>query len=402
MQNADLNNRALELLRFTASHVRHVEALAKATGERFNIFQILGIGHREVITHSPILGELLNPKGSHGQGPIFLKLFLTYLEKNFQIHADFDLKSAKVDLEYSIAKIDERSGGRIDILISDSSGSPIIIENKIYAADQDNQLERYRTYRQKAYLLYLTLDGKLPSNYSVGDLEKIQCKCVSYEKDILTWLKECRKEAACLPNVRETITQYINLIKDLTNQSTNMNDDLIKKIVNNPENLAAFFELTNQEQAVKSNLAGQLYEKFDLLAKKYGFEFQKPLQGEDLSDGGEVGFYLSTKELDKHNLQIGFAFDKKNYRDFFYGYCRKFDAKKECSDNTKEEILSAFSTAFGKVESTHPFWSAFNYWEEYKDWDASTFEAILSGQFEKDLEIKIKKFEEITKKICPN
>ena len=61
-----LSPRSLELLRFTATQLRHADALNQATGEHFNIFQILRIGHLEVKTHSPILAELLNPKGRHG------------------------------------------------------------------------------------------------------------------------------------------------------------------------------------------------------------------------------------------------------------------------------------------------------------------------------------------------
>ena len=51
------------------------------TGEDFNIFGILGMERKEVKTHSKFLAELLNPKGSHLQGDMFLKLFIEYLNK---------------------------------------------------------------------------------------------------------------------------------------------------------------------------------------------------------------------------------------------------------------------------------------------------------------------------------
>jgi hypothetical protein len=35
---------------------------------------------------------------------------------------------------------------------------------------------------------------------------------ISYKEDILAWLDKCRKEVAVYPLIRETITQYINLI----------------------------------------------------------------------------------------------------------------------------------------------------------------------------------------------
>src|SRR5665213_375123 len=95
MSDTPINPHVLELLRFTKSHNRHNDALTRVTGEHFNIFQILGIGHREVTTHSPILAELLNPKGSHGQGSAFLRLFLA----KFRI-SEFNAENATVMTEY--------------------------------------------------------------------------------------------------------------------------------------------------------------------------------------------------------------------------------------------------------------------------------------------------------------
>src|SRR5690349_20393444 len=119
MQSNIHNPRALELLWFSEAHLSHTEALARATGKHFNIFQILGIGHLEVKTHSPILGELLDPHGRHGQGAMFLRLFLS----QFGI-SDFDpeSKAAKMDLEYWVGPVTERSGGRIDIVVKDGKG----------------------------------------------------------------------------------------------------------------------------------------------------------------------------------------------------------------------------------------------------------------------------------------
>ena len=51
------------------------ENIAEITGENFNVFRILGLSSSEVRTHSAFIAELLNPKGSHNQKQIFLKLF---------------------------------------------------------------------------------------------------------------------------------------------------------------------------------------------------------------------------------------------------------------------------------------------------------------------------------------
>jgi hypothetical protein len=54
------------------------EAIAKATGENFNIFQTLDLQTKE-LSHSKIIAELLNPQSSHDKGDMFLKLFLNLI-----------------------------------------------------------------------------------------------------------------------------------------------------------------------------------------------------------------------------------------------------------------------------------------------------------------------------------
>ena len=80
--------------------------------------------------HSKLLGELLDPNGSHGQGPLFLESFLTRIG----IHAPAQ-GTWNVTVEL----------GRIDILMRrDNPQSVVIIENKANdAEDQDGQLYRY-------------------------------------------------------------------------------------------------------------------------------------------------------------------------------------------------------------------------------------------------------------------
>jgi len=144
---------ALHTAFFTAVHDSHRRALERATGESFNIFRVLGIGHLEVRTHSPILGELLDPKGSHGQGGVFLKLFLDQMRIT-----DLKPEQCQLRLDYFAGPVKEDSGGRIDLVIQDHGSPPkaVIIENKIFAADQPNQLLRYRNKFPGAHLLSST------------------------------------------------------------------------------------------------------------------------------------------------------------------------------------------------------------------------------------------------------
>ena len=109
-------------------------------GEGFNIIEFInrfwGIWETK---HSQILGFLLNPRGTHGQGGLFLKLFLEKL----RIIEEKD----KINPNDWKVEVEKRSNGRdqIDILIqSYRLGISIAIENKSNGAkDQSHQLYRY-------------------------------------------------------------------------------------------------------------------------------------------------------------------------------------------------------------------------------------------------------------------
>lgn len=203
--------------------------VSEATGDNFNIFSVLGIEHYEESTHSLFLTELLNPKGSHNFNDEFLKLFI----KEINLERDFKTENAKVYVEYFVGNIDNNSknGGRIDILIEDENKNRIIIENKIYAGEQPNQLERYYNFDNKATILFLTLFGENSQNHKEFD----KYNPISYENNIIDWLEKCQQKAVENPVVRETLKQYKNLVKKLTNQNINskMETELHKLVFEN-------------------------------------------------------------------------------------------------------------------------------------------------------------------------
>ena len=114
------------------------EALANASGQSFNLFAILGRETDEVRTHSAILAELLDPNGSHRQGAVFARLFA----KRVDIDGE-GIEHAHVQREVMIA-----NDSRADILMRIGE-TRIVIENKIHADDQPEQLERYDAYAKQ-------------------------------------------------------------------------------------------------------------------------------------------------------------------------------------------------------------------------------------------------------------
>lgn len=206
------------------------DKLAAETGKHFNVFSILRIKRKEVITHTPILAELLNPHGSHHQGGAFLKLFLeTCIEhQEPAIHNNPDT--------FRVRSEERTDQGQFDILLEKEKEACIVIENKIDAGDQNSQLNKYYEDAKKRFtdkpikLIYLTLDGSEPSQKSLkavngqgNDLSIDDVICISYREHIINWLQECIKlqEVQRISPIREIIFQYRDLLNDLTGQPTN-------------------------------------------------------------------------------------------------------------------------------------------------------------------------------------
>lgn len=204
-----------------------------ASGGRFNMFQLCGVDHYEN-THSRILAEFLNPNGTHGLKSKLLECFIETLGEYFTVEA-FNCEKSRVRTEYSTKE------GRIDILLEDDQNKAIIIENKIYANDQPEQLQRYSRYaqvnKQQYQILYLTLYG---GNASKQSSEGVSYLPISYKESIIHWLEKCVAIASRYPTVRETIIQYINHLKQLTNQDMDTkNKNEITEVLSRIENLRA-------------------------------------------------------------------------------------------------------------------------------------------------------------------
>jgi hypothetical protein len=230
------------LISDTKRIVKHQDELSKLKGEHFNVFSILKMESKENETHSAFLGELLNPHGSHLMGSVFLSLFLQKIGDD-----TINVKTAKLFLEFSVGANNHttKTGGRIDIYIRDDANNSLSIENKIYAGDQYAQLKRYSNHnKSKNTVYYLTLYGEDATKESKLDLKIDEdYYCLSYDTNIIDWLEACIKEATEQPILRETIKQYIILLKKLTNQLSNKEmENEIKEIIQKNYSAAKYIE----------------------------------------------------------------------------------------------------------------------------------------------------------------
>jgi len=212
---------------------KHKDEITKldAEGKRFNVFELCGVAHYET-THSKIISEFLNPQGSHGLGHELLDAFLSELPQGAKPH-DFDSTTARTDRERGAKQF-----GRIDIIIEDGKGKVLLIENKVYACDGNEQLRRYNDFlttikeldKGEFTILYLTLRGHDASAQSAQD---VNYTSISYDDFIMRWLEKCVKLAGKHPFVRESLKQYINHIKFLTGKNTEqtMDQEIFKLIL---------------------------------------------------------------------------------------------------------------------------------------------------------------------------
>jgi hypothetical protein len=392
MSDVSLQQRGLQLLSLAKTIRHYEEALTQASGERFNLFNILHVGHYEVRTHSPMLAELLNPKGSHGQGSVFLRHFLTELKIN-----DFDAENAHVDTEVPIGAL-----GRLDIVITDGNQRCIFIENKIYAVLQDKQLERYHERDQKANLLFLTLNGEPPSDwgnngvYNTDSFERVFQR-VSYKTNIVRWLESCRKEAATAPGVREAITQYIHLIQRLTQQNTSarMNDELIKEVLTgDKETYLAYVHLRDANLAIRRKIIEKL--NADVLANlPEGLKLTQMLKG-----NGErhEQYNFSTPGLLARNLSFGIGFESGDYGECFFGF---EDTNHPDKINPDKIIQSAFEAEFGRSDNPTPNWPTWQWMpDRNRKWNDEVLATIQFGSFYNEIILVVERLKRVADKIC--
>ena len=280
-----------------------------------------------------------------------------------------------------IGKKEGETGGRIDILIQ-SKDKAIIIENKISAPDQENQLLRYSNYGKEyakgGYrLLYLTLDGQTATDFSTGG-NIIVYNQLSYERHILDWLNRCVEKSDCQPLLRETIRQYIELIKQLTNNTMDKisREELIN-LLSEKENIENVRTVKKLYTAVlEKTIERYVFPKLENVANELNLELS----------------------IDPNKIEHKFTFDtKKNRNDFDFDFHLYFSTKKGpkvvvhymfCAWNLTDlrwgidsELSSIQSSQKLDIfdDSSEEGWS----WvKEFLDWnDKDTFKRVLEGKF---------------------
>lgn len=323
------------------------QEILDATGARFNMFKLCGVNHYEN-THSSILAEFLNPSGSHGLSMKFLKAFIDLFASD-DIKNSFAFDKAQVITEYPT------NFGRIDIVIKDNQQNILILENKIYAVDQFEQLKRYHSYAQKYKkheIFYLTLTGSEASEHSGQNVDYTR---LSYAVQIIHWLEQCVLIAVNHPIVRETINQYINHLKNLTNQDMDAknSEELSNLILNSESNFAAFNILMQNQGKIYQRLindSAKILEeevvKIVALKNSLKYEFDN-----DLYKGLKESYVRFFDENILKDLYITIEFQEPNLRLPAIACCVS-TTKNERHEQLSHHFLDLFNNSYPELE--HP------------------------------------------------
>lgn len=260
------------LLDEVKSIILEYENIIRDSGEGFNIISILGMEENERYTHSAIITELLKPNKNHTFGTQFLEEFLKIIDYEFSIDS-----VQIIPEEYVGSQLGSKT--YLDIVIKDKKrGKVILIENKIWAKNQPNQLERYNeAYKNdECLILYLTPFG---NEYDVKEYKNY--KIISYKNEITNWIKKCIDIAkkANNPFMENSLKIYLNIINKITNQSiyNEMAKDIFNELLESSENLIAAEKIAEQYSKtipfLKNEFFEKLYEKLNDVQEfesKYG------------------------------------------------------------------------------------------------------------------------------------
>ncbi|WP_418713681.1 PD-(D/E)XK nuclease family protein [Akkermansia sp.] len=285
----------------------------------FNPINLFKIDENQI---SSIIAFFLNPEENHAQGDVFLRIFINKWSLFPEgITQKSHLSKANVTCEFCIP-----NRRRIDIFIK-LGDKCIIIENKLWALDQNEQLNDYIDYAESENLewrcVYITLDGKAPSTESLGEEKKAsyldkdnrRLWCISHTLDMLELFNDfasvCKAD-----NVRAFVKAVIKYYEYKFKMNLSAHEEnIIKKELRKNVDL---FKIADQIALAKTNLKQEIRNRIlesclksflgNSLGEKYFINWddrKKGCRGIEFTEN-ELLFYLPNKAQAFHaHLEYG-------------------------------------------------------------------------------------------------
>lgn len=267
----------------------------------YNLFNILKLEYKET-AHSDMLAYLFNPYENHYLKESMINELFKHLSKKDANYINLlllDYSDLEVYREYTID-----NGRRLDILlISKCNKVVILIENKIWSGEGDNQLEDYKKYIDDKYnnysriFLYLTPEKERKKEYK-GYIH------ITYN-NIYSMLENVLKEHQMTTAIWTFLKQYKDMIRrDIMGEVDKEMIELCRKIyVEHKEALDKIMQYGNTRYYY-TNLIADIIEN------------DKNLKCEIVNKFLDKSYIIIIPKIDekiKEILKCGKNYDRDNY-----------------------------------------------------------------------------------------
>lgn len=243
-----------------------------------------------------VFAWLLDIRESHGQGDVFLKLFLAAFVREPAGQPPADWSSAIVRREAPTA-----AGGRIDLLLTNADDqTAVVIENKPWANWQDRQLRRYledQTWPGRSVTVLALVGYTAEAADAQGHVDKHwgadpcppNVVGASYV-DVIRWLTACA-DAARPERVRRFVADLAGFCSSI---STGGSDDMTENaelsetiLSEGPEAMRSAFAIEGAMEAVRGAFTKRVADDVRrLLPSSSNWKVE-------VSNGAEVGWKYS-------------------------------------------------------------------------------------------------------------
>lgn len=221
-----------------SDHVAKANESKKRGNNDYNPLKAVQNPYNEVNMHSGFIYSLLDTNGEHYQDDLFLRLFLEVLGLKEWFGSTTNAQVRK-------------ESNYIDLYIFNDT-KHIIIENKINAGDQPNQIatfietihsnsaENKRVEYENIFVIFLTLHDREPSQNSRTNKDnnllweikgefleskegKIGYKKALYGDKILEWIESCQSKSGVgnIANLNYALECYKDIVQIITNKKEN-------------------------------------------------------------------------------------------------------------------------------------------------------------------------------------
>lgn len=356
---------------------------------RFQIFDYVRTDEHGL---SGILHALLNPKGTHAQGGLFLKAFLQVVGAHGWAS---DETFQKIIKEMSTCM------GNIDLYLEFTNGA-IVIENKPYAGDQAEQICRYsewlkvtassRGWGDNWLMIFLSNRGPSPHSICPEMLEELRAADhyahLTYVQ--LAQLLGGASREVQAPTVNNFVSDLASFIQTRINGEVDMcmneEQEIYNAILASDETLEAAFLVQKAFDSVKKQLFHRTIDDLKVRLEAEGMHI-------DVAPGfrnGEAHTCFRVHFDQGQDVCLMFHFDQRWYNQFHWGISRIAE-NDQLDEGRMHQIEVVMLPVFGESElKRDPTWGL--YWWNYanaigidgdfRDWRSlPTLIAMRNGRF---------------------